>query len=142
MKRCQFEKIAADEYLSMITYVKVRKIEGSTLHVTNVKQGNDFQVQGRELVEKELSSAAQFETEEKLTATELAEKFTRCGDSVFTVTFTKADGTERTLIGHFLHTEPLLGRSYVIDLEVNAQRLVDHRTIKSLIVQNVKYVLK
>ena len=130
--------------MSMITYVKVLKTLPNSIKVTNVKQKNEFEVQGRSLVEQELSSASQYDAiaEKKLTATELAEKFIHCGDSVFTVVFTKADGTERTLIGHFLSSEPLLGRSYVIDLEVNERRLVDHRTIKSLITQNVRYVLK
>lgn len=57
-------------------------------------------------------------------------------------------GEERTLIGYLLETEPMLGRSKVIDLEQAfagegwAQRLVDHRTINWIILRNVKYVRK
>jgi len=144
MKRCRFDQIKDGEYLSMISYVKVQKVEADKIKVTNIKQKNEFYVQGRALVEEEFSSASQHDpaAEKKMTATELAERFIHCGDSVFTVVFTKADGTERTLIGHFLHSEPLLGRSYVLDLEVNERRLVDHRTIRSLVTQNVRYVLK
>ena len=54
-------------------------------------------------------------------------------------------GEERTLVGYLVHTEPKLGRSQVVDLEVeqgqHALRLVDHRTINWLILKNVKYVI-
>jgi len=64
---------------------------------------------------------------------------------------TMLKGEERILIGYKLGTDSNLGRSHVIDLQqVNdpaknydtRQRLVDHRTIKSLIYKNVKYVVK
>lgn len=52
-------------------------------------------------------------------------------------------GEERTLIGYLVHTEPKLGRSQVVDLEVEEGqhnlRLVDHRTINWMILKNVKY---
>lgn len=55
-------------------------------------------------------------------------------------------GEERTLIGHLNHSEPKLGRSNVTDLEIpvgqHRSRLVDHRTINWLIINNVKYVVK
>lgn len=72
-------------------------------------------------------------------------------------------GEERTLIGYLVQTEPKLGRSQVVDMEVSsltrsslcsqlttpprqveagrhALRLVDHRTINWIILKNVKYV--
>jgi len=52
-------------------------------------------------------------------------------------------GEERTLIGYLLNAEPKLGRSMVIDLQVPAGkhniRMIDHRTIQSLILKNVRY---
>lgn len=55
-------------------------------------------------------------------------------------------GEERTLVGYLASTEPKMGRSVVIDLEIPADkhrpRLVDHRTIKELILRNVRYTLK
>jgi len=55
-------------------------------------------------------------------------------------------GTERTMVGYLDSTEPNMGRSKVVDLEVSAGkhqlRLVDHRTVKELILQDVRYVLK
>lgn len=55
-------------------------------------------------------------------------------------------GEERTLTGYLVHTEPKLGRSQVVDLEVESGqhnlRLVDHRTINWMILRNVKYVVQ
>ena len=55
-------------------------------------------------------------------------------------------GEQRTLIGYLVHTEPKMGRSQVVDLEkpTNSHRLrlVDHRTVTSLVLRNKKYVLK
>jgi endo-alpha-1,4-polygalactosaminidase (GH114 family) len=55
-------------------------------------------------------------------------------------------GKERTLVGYLLQTEQKMGRSLVIDLQVAAERnrirLVDHRTLNWLILQNVKYTVK
>lgn len=55
-------------------------------------------------------------------------------------------GEERTLIGYLQQTEPKLGRTKVVDLEVPSgeynSRLVDHRTLNWLIYKNVKYIVK
>lgn len=55
-------------------------------------------------------------------------------------------GAERILKGYMLQSEPFMGRSNVYDLEVprgqHAIRQVDHRTIKWLILRNVKYEVK
>jgi len=62
-----------------------------------------------------------------------------------TVCFVKNDGTERTLRGRLVKPEPLLGRSTVEDLDVtngNRLRLVDHRTIKWIVVDGTKYTVK
>ncbi len=49
------------------------------------------------------------------------------------------------MICHLIKSENDLGRSAVIDLSSKAEnkfRQVDHRSIESLILKNVKYVLK
>lgn len=52
-------------------------------------------------------------------------------------------GEERALVGYLKTAEPKMGRSLVVDLEVSGSqhnlRMVDHRTIKSLILKNVRY---
>lgn len=55
------------------------------------------------------------------------------------------EGKERTLVGYLFSTEPEMGRSRVIDLEVEGghrERLVDHRGIRWLILERVKYAVK
>jgi len=65
-------------------------------------------------------------------------------------------GDERTMIGHVVGTEPVLGRSVLIDLEKekimripkagdewdSRTRQVDHRTINWLVYKNTKYIVK
>lgn len=55
-------------------------------------------------------------------------------------------GEERVLVGHLVSTEPKMGRSTVVDLEIpqgkHRLRLVDHRTVEWLILRGVKYVVK
>lgn len=55
-------------------------------------------------------------------------------------------GQERKLVGYLCSTEPKMGRSIVVDLEIDSDkhnlRLVDHRTVKELILRNTRYVLK
>jgi len=66
-------------------------------------------------------------------------------------------GEERTLVGHLVDAEPLLGRSKVIDLEehfknidrkrkrepeIHSLKQVDHRHINWLILNGVKYIVK
>jgi hypothetical protein len=51
-------------------------------------------------------------------------------------------GKETTVIGHLSKTEGKLGRSLVIDLPSKGYKQVDHRTLKWLIIRNVKYSVK
>lgn len=54
------------------------------------------------------------------------------------------EGETCTLIGHFIENDYFMGRTLVIDLEApiyNRFRQVDHRTIQSIILRNVKYTL-
>lgn len=54
-------------------------------------------------------------------------------------------GEESTITGHLYKSETIMGRSAIIDLNVNKQpayRQVDHRTLKELITDNKRYVLK
>ena len=54
------------------------------------------------------------------------------------------DGETCSIIGHLVKSEQHMGRSLIIDLEASADnqwRQVDHRTIQSIILKNVKYNL-
>lgn len=56
------------------------------------------------------------------------------------------NGESRELVGYLKESEPFMGRSSVIDLNIPHDqyrtRLIDHRTLEELIMNNVKYVLK
>lgn len=115
------------------------------MSVVNADDGSKFDIIGKDLHDK-LLSADQFSEEKKVSKTEAAELLVSSYNVPFTVVFTKADKTDRTLRGRLVSPEPLLGRSHVEDLDVEDPkkrlRLVDHREIKSLVVNGVKYVVK
>jgi hypothetical protein len=100
-------------------------------------------VHGKELIESAFS-ADQYSAEEKVTKTRAAEILSTAYNRPFTVCFEKQDGKERVLRGRLVEPEPLLGRSHVEDLDVvegHKLRLVDHRTIRYIIVNGTKYTV-
>lgn len=138
------DKLSAGDLIANTKYLVVKSTFSQEIRVKDIDSGLEFKIIGRDLIEAGLS-ASQFDKTEKVTKTELAQKLTESHNRPFTVVFEKQDGEERTLRGRLLSSEPLMGRSHVEDLDVtdkNKLRLVDHRTLKSLIVDNVKYVLK
>ena len=55
-----------------------------------------------------------------------------------------AEGETTTIVGHLVNKEREMGRSLIIDLNApldNRFRQVDHRTIQSIVLRNVKYNL-
>jgi hypothetical protein len=142
----KFDNIQVGEILSTTMYVHVQPY-GKHSDSIDVKDsfGRSFKVQGKKLIEESFNSSEQYENEETVTKTKAAEILTGAGDSVFTVVYTKQDGSERTLVGRLMDTENLMGRSNVIDLQIqtgNPLRQVDHRTIKSIILKGTKYIVK
>ena len=103
--------------------------------------GNKFDVRGNSLI-RTAQSADQYHKVVRVTKTELAEVLISSHNKPFTVVFVKANGEERKMRGRLVRPEPLMGRSYVEDMDVKGLRQVDHRNIKSLIVDGIKYVLK
>jgi hypothetical protein len=150
-KRVNFADVQKGDLMGIVTFVKVTSkgahgILGRTdsLQVRNIDNGMDFQVQGAELVEQ-MFSADRFLSTEELSKTALAEKLITLYNRPFTVTFDTQDGTERTMRARYISHEELLGRSRVIDLDADPSdnfRLVDHRTLKEIIVDGVQFKLK
>lgn len=149
-------KVAPGNILAIIHYVKVADInqDASLMSVAPLNTGGkkvpNILVEGRDLVGQCLS-ADYFAEEIKTTMTDVAEKLVTSHNRPLTVCFTKQpgkgqeEGEERVLRGRLLSHEALLGRSYVEDMdkpENDRVRLVDHRTIKYLIVDGVKYTVK
>jgi len=140
----KFRNIKPNEVLSTSMYLTVLK---KTVDGIEVKDNfnRPFTVKGPKLIEQTMNSAAQYDTEEKVSRTKLAEVLVNAGDAAFTVVYDKQDGTERILVGKLLDTENHMGRSNAIDLEVTSgppQRQIDHRTLKSLVLRGTKYVAK
>lgn len=136
--------IQKDDIMAFVYYTKVLKAGNNVLDVHNIDADMDFRVEGKSLIERGLS-ADQYEEEVKVTKTRAAEILISSYNRPLTVCFEKLDGTERVLRGRLIRPEPLLGRSMVEDLDVAAshrQRLVDHRTIRYIIVEGVKYEVK
>lgn len=140
-----FNSIRVGEKISYTDYMTVQAVNSrdNSIVVKNAA-GQEFTVKGRTLIQS-MNSGNQYTNTERISRTEMVEKLETAGDKVFTVVFDKADGEERTLTGHLVSTEAKMGRSQVRDLNVtgsNPLRLVDHRTLKSLILNGVKYVAK
>ena len=125
----------------------------------------------RDIIEYEMHNAHVYATEEKLAVTKVAALIETANTTCFTVCFdAKVDevaareklasatlaqlkegkalakqllqGRETTLTCRLSKADANLGRSLVIELNTNGYRQVDHRTIKWLILQNVKYTVK
>jgi len=137
--------VKTNDLMAFIYYAKVDTNDyGHTLKVFDIDNEKDMWVQGQPLIENSFS-ADQYESEEKVTKMKAAEILVHAYNRPLTVCFVKADGTERTLRGRLVKPEPLLGRSSVEDLDIksnNRLRLVDHRTLKWIIVDGTKYVVK
>lgn len=139
-------KVKVGDVMAFTYYVKVKRIVTQDELVVEdlYNQNAEIGIRGKTLVEMALS-ADQFAEEEKVSMTKAAEILVASHNRPLTVCFDKADGSERVLRGRVIAPEPLLGRSKCEDLEAdpkNRMRLVDHRTVKWIIVDGVKYTVK
>lgn len=130
--------------ISLTKYARVKSTIGNALIVEDLHNGEEFQIIGRDLQEVCLS-ADKFSETSVVSKTEMVQKLVESYGRPFTVVFEKANGKTRPLRGRLLSSENLFGRSTVEDLDQpdgKRIRLVDHRTISSLIVDNTLYTLK
>ena len=138
-------KINVGDIMSFVYYTKVKSVNGDTVIVCDLDDDNkEISISGKELLEKSFS-ADQFEKEENVSKTRAAEILVHSANKPLTVNFLKSDGEERTLRGRLVKPEPLLGRSMVEDLDLKSDhrlRQVDHRTIRYLIVDGIRYNVK
>lgn len=138
------EQVKVNDVMAFVYYTKVIDSTLKGLLVRNVDSDVEFRVEGKELIERSFS-ADQYHETIKVSKTRAAEILVSSYNVPLTVCFEKQDGEERVLRGRLVRPEPLLGRSMVEDLDIadsHRQRLVDHRTIRYLIVEGVKYEVK
>ena len=140
-------EIQCGDIMSLTYYVKVKRSSPQvpSLTVDDLDHAiRDIEVQGGELIGG-AKSADRFHEVQNVTKTRAAELLIGAYGLPFTVAFRKSDGSERTLRGRLVQPEPLLGRSLVEDLDIksgNRLRQVDHRTIRWLILDGVRYDVK
>jgi hypothetical protein len=140
--------VKVGDLMAFVYYTRVKNSDTrqEKLVVEDVYNGKEFSVFGNQLISSSFS-ADQFSEEIKVTKTKAAEILVGSVNRPFSVSFDKADGSERVLRGKLVAPEPLLGRSMVEDLDLaasekNRLRQVDHRTINWIIVEGVKYTVK
>ena len=141
------KKINKQNIMAFVYWGQIKSTDrfGDSLEVVDLYNGQPFNVHGKSLIENALS-ADYYAEEVKVSKTKAAEFLSTSFHVPLTVSFEKQDGKERILRGRLMSTEPLLGRSYVEDLDIEGDskkrlRLVDHRTIRWIIVQGTKYVV-
>lgn len=138
-------KVKSGHLMAFIYYATVEDASPEELLVNDVDRQENFLVKGKTLIESSYS-ADQYTSTKRTTKTKVAEVLVSSHNRPLTVCFEKVNGTERVLRGRLVKPEPLLGRSMVEDLDLDAGshrlRQVDHRTIKWLIVDSVKYTVR
>lgn len=151
----KLEQLKTGDIIAVTHYLKVKRVipqnysagRGEARVVADDLDNDDLElnVDGKRLVEAAASADQHHETVQA-SQTQLAEILISSTNRPFTAVFTKTDGTERKLRGRLIRSEPLMGRSMVEDLDITDKkmrvRLIDHRTLKTLIVDGVRYESK
>ncbi len=139
----KLKDVKTGERLSFTNYMEVVSKDSDSIKVKDVN-GQTFTIKGKSFIENSVTSAAQFEKEEKVNRTEMVEALLGAKDSVFTARFTKQTGDDRIMIARLVDSENLMGRSNVIDLEATGRvvKQVDHRSLYELTLKGTKYTLK
>ena len=171
-------KLAVGNWFSSSTYYKVKSIiDKENCSVVHPNNPSNTLTMSRDIMEYEMHSGTLYDTEEKMSRTNIVELMMNAKESVFTVEFhCKVDekyitevienadkasfsndaklkalskeltlGKKLTMTCFLSKSEGKLGRSRVIDLNAPWNmnyRQVDHRTVQSLILKNVKYTVK
>lgn len=137
-------KIKRGDAIQLVHNCEVITATPQYLTVMDKERNFQFDIQGEKLI-SEISSGSYFGETKEVSKTEAAEILLRTHGRIFTVEFVKQDGKLRTLRGYLQGVEELLGRSYCVDIDVEGPhktRLVDHRTILSIIFNGIKYVVR
>jgi len=141
--------VMAFVYYGRVCGVNAGQSGGHRLRLDGVGPGapRGFDVEG-DLLIVNAHSADQYHKEVRAAMTRVARYILDAGIRPFTVSFTKQDGSERTMHCRLLgdDAETILGRVMVVDLDKGLTakaeiRQVDLRTIKWLILDGVKYVV-
>jgi hypothetical protein len=138
-------KVAVKDIVCIYSYARVKEVgaDSESLLVEDLLLGGEFNIEGRDMIAA-VASADFFAETIRVSKTEMARILTTTHGKPFTVAFVKKDGQERVLRGYFLSHEEMFGRSLCLDLDLEKTdnlRLVDHRSLVSLVVEGVRYIL-
>lgn len=132
------------EIISLTIYAEVEQKDYTRLVCRDLQNGQLYELSGVDIISR-LNSADAFTDIKEVSKTAMAEILLGAGDRVFTVTFVKQGGEPRVLRGRLIQAEPTMGRAMVEDLDLSSPmniRQVDLRTLKNLVIDNKKYVVK
>mmetsp|Transcript_3863 Transcript_3863/g.4503 ORF Transcript_3863/g.4503 Transcript_3863/m.4503 type:complete len:234 (-) Transcript_3863:103-804(-) len=162
-------KLVVGNWFSGTRYYQAVEAKGEQILCRS--QGTNIDI-SKDVLEYEMHNSAVFSEVQKISLTQVATLLADANSKCFTVCFTtKVDdkmvaeklkdvkaklnaaqarqlakevlvGKETELIGRLSRSEGKLGRSLVIDLPSQGYRQVDHRTLRWLIVEGVKYTVK
>lgn len=137
-------QICGGDVMAFINWVEVVSTDpkNEEIRVRDLDSKQEFLIRGKQLIESGLS-ADRFSSEKAVTKTEVAEIFISNKNTPMTVVFIKANGQLRTMRCRWLHQETLMGRSMVFEFgKDGGVKQIDHRTIQSIIVGDVRYTVK
>lgn len=171
-KRCDSKKVTRGDYFSLYGFGRIIRVPGREIggffEVQN-HTGFTYQV-ARDVLENEYAFADQHASEEKIARTKVIQVLRDSPRTAMTVVYTKKvdpktvatelaegqgdikprtwaakvkkllEGEQRTLIGHHVNSFDVHGRLRFTCKE--GLRLIDPRTIKSLVVGQVRYEVK
>lgn len=133
------------EIVAFTKYAKVLEDDGDTILAMDLDSEKKFKIKGNS-IRSSFKSSDSFTNSYNMSRTDIVQKLINAGDTPFTVVFVKKDGKTRTLRGRLCKgSETIDGRSQVEDLDKKQSdriRQVDHRTIKSLIIDGARYIAK
>lgn len=149
-KRCDASSLVVGDVLSRLSYYRVvnPKADGDRVEMRRVGEDSSLWVPER-IVGSEFFDTLATKTV-LASRTAIVDWFHRAGDAVFEVSFTKADGSARTLVGHHVGAggkDTVMGRTIVRELVPDGdgvreqQRQVDSRTISQVTYGGVRAVV-
>jgi hypothetical protein len=134
-------QIQPGNLMAYINWVRVVDAKPNELKVEDLDTHQEFLIRGASLIEKGMSADV-FSSTKGATKTELAEILIGHKNTPMTVTYVKLNGEVRVVRCKWLSHESLMGRSMIWDFDKGGLGQIDHRTIQSIIVDDVKYMLK
>ena len=138
--------IKKGDILGDLHYFTVTDISETGAFFKDVDTGEEWSVPIKymDIALKDAWHTENYATELKRCRSEVIRILLEAGVRPFTVEYVKANGENRKLRGIFIKGEPTMGRSIVKDLDKTEDniRMVDHRTIKSLVIDNIKFTVE